>query len=45
MIALVGVQGLAVVQTDQATLVCPLDRAQDVKRIVDELKKRGERFL
>lgn len=44
-IALIGVQGLAVVQTDEATLVCPLDRAQDVKRIVDELKQRGERFL
>ena len=44
-IALVGVEGLAVVQTDEATLVCPLDRAQDVKRIVDELKARGGRFL
>lgn len=44
-IALVGVEGLAVVQTDEATLVCPLDRAQDVKEIVAELKARGERFL
>ena len=44
-VALVGVEGLAVVQTDEATLVCPLDRAQDVKRIVDELKVRGGRFL
>lgn len=44
-IALVGVEGLAVVQTDEATLVCPLDRAQDVKKVVEELKQRGERFL
>ncbi|MFT6041850.1 MAG: mannose-1-phosphate guanylyltransferase [Gammaproteobacteria bacterium] len=44
-IALVGVEGLAVVQTDKATLVCPLDRAQDVKRVVDELKSSGKEFL
>jgi mannose-1-phosphate guanylyltransferase len=44
-IALVGVEGLAVVQTDKATLVCPLDRAQDVKRVVDELKASGKEFL
>ena len=44
-VALVGVEGLAVVQTDTATLVCPLDRAQDVKRVVDELKASGKEFL
>ncbi|MDG1499941.1 MAG: sugar phosphate nucleotidyltransferase [Planctomycetota bacterium] len=44
-VALVGVEGLAVVQTDKATLVCPLDRAQDVKRVVDELKASGKEFL
>lgn len=44
-IALVGVDGLAVVQTDDATLVCPLDRAQDVKKVVEELKARGGKFL
>jgi len=44
-IALVGVEGLAVVQTDEATLVCPLDRAQDVKKIVEQLKAKGGRFL
>jgi mannose-1-phosphate guanylyltransferase len=44
-IALVGVEGLAVVQTETATLVCPLDRAQDVKLVVDELKASGKEFL
>jgi len=44
-IALVGVEGLAVVQTEKATLVCPLDRAQDVKRIVAELEANGGEFL
>lgn len=44
-IALVGVDGLAVVQTENATLVCPLDRAQDVKKVVEELKARGGKFL
>jgi mannose-1-phosphate guanylyltransferase len=44
-VALVGVEGLAVVQTETATLVCPLDRAQDVKAVVDELKASGINFL
>lgn len=37
LIALVGVEGLAVVETDDALLICPLDRAQDVKKVVDTL--------
>ena len=44
-VAIVGVEGLAIVQTDSATLVCPLDRAQDVKAVVDELKASGKDFL
>ncbi|WP_437724430.1 mannose-1-phosphate guanylyltransferase [Sorangium sp. So ce861] len=41
-IALVGVEGLVVVETDDALLIVPRDRAQDVKRVVDELKARGQ---
>jgi mannose-1-phosphate guanylyltransferase len=43
-IALVGVRDMVVVQTDDALLVVPRDRSQDVKRIVDELvrQKRHE---
>jgi mannose-1-phosphate guanylyltransferase len=44
-IALVGVRDLAVVRAGNATLVCPIERAQDVKRIVERLAGDGERFL
>lgn len=39
--ALVGVKGLVVVQSGNATLVCPKDRAQDVKKMVQLLRKKG----
>lgn len=35
--ALIGVQGLIVVHTEDVTLVCHKDRAQDIKTIVKEL--------
>jgi mannose-1-phosphate guanylyltransferase len=38
----VGVDGLAVVETDDALLVVPRGRAQDVKLVVDLLKGRGD---
>ncbi len=38
LVALCGVKDLVVVRTENATLVCPKDRAQDVKRIVELLK-------
>jgi mannose-1-phosphate guanylyltransferase len=41
-IALVGVEGLVVVETDDALLVVPRERAQDVKHVVEALKRRGE---
>jgi mannose-1-phosphate guanylyltransferase len=44
-IALVGVEGLVVVETDDALLIVPRDRAQDVKAVVDKLKERGKREL
>jgi mannose-1-phosphate guanylyltransferase len=40
--ALVGVNDLVLVETDDAVLVIPRDRAQDVKRVVEELQKRRE---
>lgn len=45
LVALIGVEGLVVVDTLDALLVCPRDRAQDVKKVVDELKARGRREL
>jgi mannose-1-phosphate guanylyltransferase len=41
-VAAIGVSDLIVVHTPEATLVCPRDRARDVRRIVDELKRRGK---
>jgi mannose-1-phosphate guanylyltransferase len=40
--ALVGVSDLVVVETDDAVLVVPRERAQDVRAVVDALAKRGE---
>ncbi len=40
--ALLGVSDLVVVETDDAVLVIPRERAQDVRAIVDALKERGE---
>jgi mannose-1-phosphate guanylyltransferase len=44
-VAMVGVEDLVVVLTDDAVLVIPRSRAQDVRMVVDALKKRGETGL
>lgn len=41
LIALLGVQGLVVVDTGDALLICPRERAEEVRRVVDELARRG----
>ncbi|TVR14690.1 MAG: mannose-1-phosphate guanylyltransferase [Balneolaceae bacterium] len=41
-IALVGVDNVAVVETDDAILVLNLDKAQDVKEVVDEIDRLAE---
>jgi mannose-1-phosphate guanylyltransferase len=41
LVALIGVNNLIVVDTPDALLVCPRDRAQEVKGIVGELERRG----
>ena len=40
LVATIGLRDTVVVDTPDATLVCSKERAQDVKKIVDELKKR-----
>lgn len=45
LIALLGVEDLVVVRTEDATLVCPRSRAQDVRRIVERLKEGGSPHL
>ena len=44
-VATVGVHGLIVVSTPDALLVCDRERAQDVKKVVEELAKRGSSCL
>ncbi len=41
LVATIGLVGMVVVETEDALLVCPKDRAQDVREIVDQLKGRG----
>jgi mannose-1-phosphate guanylyltransferase len=42
LVAALGVRDLIIVDTVDAVLVCPRDRAQEVKKLVDELKDLGE---
>jgi len=41
----VGLTGFVVVETEDAVMVLPKDRAQDVKKIVEWLKKAGRSEL
>jgi mannose-1-phosphate guanylyltransferase len=44
--ALVGIKDLIVVHTPDVTLVCSADRAQDVRRLIEELERSGDdRYL
>jgi mannose-1-phosphate guanylyltransferase len=42
LVAALGIRDLIIVDTPDAVLVCPRDRAQEVKHLVDELKDLGE---
>ena len=41
LVTTIGLNNMIVVSTEDALMVCPKDKAQDVKRIVDELTARG----
>jgi len=41
LVATVGLKDMIVVDTPDATLICPRNKAQEVRKIVDILKKRG----
>jgi mannose-1-phosphate guanylyltransferase len=46
LVALVGVEDLLVVETDDALLICRRGRSQDVKKVVETLEKEGrEEYL
>lgn len=42
LVASIGLEGMIVVDTPEALLICPVDRAQEVKRLVDALRS-GDR--
>lgn len=45
-IAAIGVEGLIVVDTQDALLICPKDKTQDVKKVIEKLKEeKKEDFL
>jgi mannose-1-phosphate guanylyltransferase len=41
LVAALGVRDLVIVDTSDVLMICPRDRAQDVKRLVDDLRERG----
>jgi mannose-1-phosphate guanylyltransferase len=45
--ALIGVRGLVVVQSENATLICPKERAEDVKKLLRRIAERpdGEKYV
>jgi mannose-1-phosphate guanylyltransferase len=45
LIAAIDLTNILVVETEDAILVCPKDRDQDVKKLVEELRKRGRNEL
>lgn len=45
LVALLGVENLVIVDTEDALLICDRSRAQEVRHIVEELKRRGSTGL
>ena len=45
LVAVVGVSDIVVVDTPDALMICGRERAQDVKKIVEQLMERGETDL
>ncbi len=45
LIATIGLDDIIVIDTPDATLICPKSRSEDVKKIVEELKARGRHHL
>ena len=46
LIAAIGLEDVIIVDTEDAILVCPRSRAQDVKAVVDALRRSGKtRYL
>ena len=39
LVATIGISNLVIVETDRALLVCPLERVQEVKKLVEKMKE------
>lgn len=45
LVATIGLEGMVVIDTEDALLICPKERSQEVKALVERLKKEGlERY-
>lgn len=42
LVATIGLDNLVIINTGDAVLICPKDRSQDVKKVVEQLKKRDQ---
>jgi hypothetical protein len=46
LVAAIGLEDMIIVDTEDAILVCPRSRAQDVRKVVDALRRAGKtRYL
>lgn len=45
LIATIGLEDMIIIDTPDATLICPKSRSEDVKKIVDQLKETGRHDL
>ena len=43
LVATIGLKDLVIINTKDAVLICPKDRAQDVKKVVEKLKQSGRK--
>jgi len=45
LVATIGVSNLVIVDTEDALMICPRDKSQDVKKIVERLQKQKNHYL
>jgi mannose-1-phosphate guanylyltransferase len=45
LVATIGLRDMVVIETDDALLICPKERSQDVRQVVDLLRERGREDL
>ncbi len=41
LVSVVGLENVCIIETDDALLICPVDRVQDVKKVVEKLEEQG----